>query len=81
MRYVVYDPNDPRKGTVLLDPVLRELILGEGRTITLALRAAASAPPGSIVWDRDEQRIAYLLPKMTPRDAGRGPERRPRRAR
>jgi len=63
MRYAVYDPNDPRKGSVLLDPVLRELILGEGRTISLALLAAPSAPPGSVVWDRHELRIAYLIPR------------------
>jgi hypothetical protein len=63
MRYVVYDPNDPRKGSVLLDPVLREIVLGEGRTISLALLAAAAAPPGAVVWDRREQRIAYLVPR------------------
>ncbi len=62
IRYVVYDPDDPRKGSVLLEPVLREIILGEGRTISLAL-AAASAPPGAVVWDRHEQRIAYVIPR------------------
>lgn len=63
MRYVIYDPNDPRKGSVLPDPTLREIVLGEGRTITLALDAAASAPPGSVVWDRHERRIAYVVPQ------------------
>jgi hypothetical protein len=62
VRYVVYDPNDPRKGNVLLDPALREIVLGEGKTITLALQAAVSAPPGAVVWDRNEQRVAYRVP-------------------
>ena len=61
MRYAVYDPNDPRKGTRLPDPVLRQIILGEGNTITKALQAA-SPPSGSLVWDRQEQRVAYTVP-------------------
>jgi hypothetical protein len=61
MRYVVYDPNDPRKSELMRDPVLGQIILGEGRTITQAL-ASARAPPGSLVWDRHEQRIAYVVP-------------------
>lgn len=66
MRYVVYDPNDPRKGSVLLDPTLSQIILGEGRTITLALQAAAPAPAGAVVWDRNERRIAYVVPAPKP---------------
>lgn len=61
MRYAVYDPKDPRRGTVLPDPVLGQIVLGEGNTITKAL-AAASPPPGSVVWDRKERRIAYTVP-------------------
>ena len=61
MRYAVYDPHDPRKGTLLLDPVLGQIILGEGNTITKAL-SAASPPPGSLVWDRQERRVAYTVP-------------------
>lgn len=61
MRYVVYDPNDPRKSELMSDPVLGQIVLGEGRTITQAL-ASACAPPGSLVWDRHEQRIAYVVP-------------------
>jgi hypothetical protein len=64
LRYVVYDPKDPRKGTVLLDPALREIILGEGKTISLALLAAGSAPPGAVVWDRREKRVAYVIPQV-----------------
>ncbi len=76
LRYAVYDPNDPRKGTVLADPVTGQIILGEGRTITLALSAAAAAlfpkldpaestlelPSGSVVWDRTDERVAYRVP-------------------
>jgi hypothetical protein len=61
MRYAVYDPNDPRRGQLLPDPTLGQIILGEGETITKALQAAA-APPGAIVWDRKETRIAYVVP-------------------
>ena len=60
-RYAVYDPRDPRKGTLLPDPVLGQILLGEGKTITQAL-AAASPPPGAVVWDRQERRIAYTVP-------------------
>lgn len=66
MRYVVYDPNDPRKGQVLPDAVLGQIILGEGATITKALQAAADARPGSVVWDREQRRIAYTLPARGP---------------
>ncbi|HEY2405734.1 MAG TPA: hypothetical protein VGM29_08545 [Polyangiaceae bacterium] len=61
MRYAVYDPKDPRKGSVLRDPSLGQIVLGEGDTITQAL-AAASPPSGSVVWDRRERRIAYTVP-------------------
>lgn len=61
MRYAVYDPKDPRKGKVLLDPALGQIVLGEGNTITKALQAA-SPPTGSIVWDRLENRVAYTVP-------------------
>ena len=60
-RYVVYDPKDPRKGSLLPDPTLGQIILGEGETITKALGVAA-APPGAVVWDRKERRIAYVVP-------------------
>lgn len=63
MRYAVYDPNDPRKQELLRDPVLGQIILGQGSTITKAL-AAASAPPGSVVWDRLEKRVAYTVPGL-----------------
>ncbi len=64
MRYAVYDPHDPRKGSVLKDPVLGQILLGEGETITkaLAAAAAAAAPSGSVVWDRRERRVAYTVP-------------------
>ena len=61
MRYAVYDPRDLRKGQLLPDPALGQIILGEGETITKAL-LAASAPTGSVVWDRRERRIAYTVP-------------------
>ena len=60
-RYVVYDPKDPRRGSVLPDPALGQIILGEADTITKALNAA-SPPPGAVVWDRKESRIAYVVP-------------------
>jgi len=61
MRYAVYDPRDPRKGKLLPDPALGQIILGEGNTITKALQAAA-APSGSLVWDRTQQRVVYTVP-------------------
>jgi hypothetical protein len=61
MRYAVYDPRDPRKGKLLPDPALGQIILGEGETITKAL-LAAMPPSGALVWDRKEQRIAYTVP-------------------
>ena len=61
MRYAVYDPNDPRKGQLLPDPVLGQIILGEGSTITKALQAAG-AGPGAVVWDREQRRVAYTVP-------------------
>ena len=63
MRYVVYDPKDPRKGSVLADPSLKQIILGEGKTITDVLRSVPDAPHGAIVWDRIEQRVAYTVPE------------------
>ena len=65
MRYVVYDPKDPRKGLTLADPELGQIVLARGLTITKALDAAkASAPlaPGSVVWDRQQARVAYRVP-------------------
>jgi hypothetical protein len=64
MRYAVYDPRDPRKGKVLPDAKLGQIVLGEGATITRALDAA-QPPPGSIVWDRRESRIAYVVPAVS----------------
>ena len=61
MRYAVYDPHDPRKGKILPNPTLGQIILGEAETITKALQVAA-APPRAIVWDRKEARIAYVVP-------------------
>lgn len=61
-RYAVYDPRDPRKGKLLPDPELGQIVLGEGATITLALSVAA-APAGSLVWDRKEARTAYVVPE------------------
>ena len=58
---MVYDPNDARRGSVLPDATLGQIILGEGDTITKAL-SAAKAPAGSVVWDRKEGRIAYVVP-------------------
>ncbi len=65
MRYVVYDPKDPRKGRILADPALGQIVLSQGPTITKALAAAnASAPlsSGTVVWDRKESKIAYRVP-------------------
>lgn len=59
---MVYDPKDARRGSVLPDATLGQIILGEGDTITKALNAAA-APAGSVVWDRKEGRIAYVVPE------------------
>ncbi len=61
MRYAVYDPNDPRKGKIMPDATLGQIVLGEGATITRALEAARP-PPGAVVWDRKEARIAYVVP-------------------
>ena len=65
VRYVVYDPKDPRKGQTLADPGLGQIVLGEGTTITKALAAAtakAPLPSGSVVWDRQGARAAYRVP-------------------
>jgi hypothetical protein len=62
LRYAVYDPRDPRKGTLLPDAVLGQIVLGEGDTITKALLAAVAAPAGAVVWDRSENRVAYVVP-------------------
>lgn len=64
-RYVVYDPKDARRGSVLPDATLGQIILGEGDTITKALNAA-QAPAGAVVWDRKEGRIAYVVPDRKP---------------
>lgn len=61
MRYAVYDPQDPRRGKVLADPELGQIILAEGDTITKALQGA-TAPAGAVVWDRKESRVAYVVP-------------------
>jgi hypothetical protein len=61
LRYVVYNPKDPRKSELLRDPVLGQVLLGAGATITKAL-AAAEAPSGSVVWDRREGRVVYTVP-------------------
>jgi hypothetical protein len=65
VRYVVYDPKDPRKGQLLADSALGQIILGEGTTITKALAAALANAPlasGSVAWDRQESRVAYRVP-------------------
>ena len=65
MRYAVYDPKDPRKGRIIADAVLGQLILGEGTTITKALAAAttnAQLSSGTVVWDREQSRVAYRVP-------------------
>jgi hypothetical protein len=65
VRYVVYDPKDPRKGQTLADPLLGQIVLGEGTTITKALATAGTNGPlrsGLVVWDRQEGRVAYRVP-------------------
>jgi hypothetical protein len=65
VRYVVYDPKDPRKGRILADPELGQIVLGQGPTITKALAAASSSgplPSGAVVWDRQQARVAYRVP-------------------
>ncbi|MEI9941780.1 MAG: hypothetical protein WDO69_31590 [Pseudomonadota bacterium] len=65
VRYVVYNPKDPRKGQTLADPVLGQIVLGEGATITKALAAAsanAPLPSGAVVWDRQQSKVAYRVP-------------------
>lgn len=68
MRYVVYDPKDPRKGLTLADPELGQIVLARGLTITKALDAAKASAPlgalasGSVVWDRQQARVAYRVP-------------------
>ncbi|MET0795659.1 MAG: hypothetical protein ABW061_29345 [Polyangiaceae bacterium] len=65
MRYVVYDPKDPRKGQTLADPLLGQIVLAEGATITKALAAATAKAPlasGTVVWDRQATRAAYRVP-------------------
>jgi hypothetical protein len=61
MRYAVYHPDDPRKGKLLPDPELGQIILGEGNTITKALDAAKPTS-GAMVWDREQKRVAYTVP-------------------
>jgi hypothetical protein len=61
LRYVVYNPKDPRKAELVRDPVLGQILLAEGDTITKAL-AAARAPSGSVVWDRRAGRVVYTVP-------------------
>jgi len=81
MRYVAYDPNDPRKGSILADPELGQIILGEGKTITDVLKAVDPAPQGAVVWDRTERRVAYTVPekRIDPPRQARGPARGRRR--
>ena len=67
LRYAVYDPRDPRKAAVLPDAELGQILLGEGRTITLALQAAV-VRPGCVVWDRKERRVAYVVPEKSERE-------------
>ena len=65
VRYVVYDPKDPRKGQTLADPELGQIVLAEGVTITKALAAASTSATlvtGSVVWDRQQARVAYRVP-------------------
>ncbi len=60
-RYAVYDPNDQRKGTLLKDAVLGEIILAQAATITKAL-AACTPPRGAVVWDRQKGCVVYTVP-------------------
>jgi hypothetical protein len=65
VRYVVYDPRDPRKGQLIADSLLGQIVLGEATTITKALAAATATAPlasGTVVWDRTESRVAYRVP-------------------
>lgn len=65
MRYVVYHPKDPRKGQLLADPALGQIVLGRGATITKALESAKANAPldsGAVVWDTRESRVAYRVP-------------------
>jgi len=65
VRYVVYDPKDPRKGQTLADPVLGQIVLGQGPTITKALAtatASAKLTSGTVVWDRQQAKVAYRVP-------------------
>jgi hypothetical protein len=65
VRYVVYDPKDPRKGQLIADPLLGQIVLGEAATITKALAAATANAPlasGTVVWDRNDSRVAYRVP-------------------
>jgi len=47
MRYAVYDPRDPRKGKLLPDAALGQIILGEGETITKGFASRLAACRGS----------------------------------
>jgi hypothetical protein len=65
VRYVVYDPKDPRKGQILADPALGQIVLSQGPTITKALAAASTNAPlasGAVVWDRQQSKVAYRVP-------------------
>jgi hypothetical protein len=65
VRYVVYDPKDPRKGQILADPALGQIVLSQGSTITKALAAASTSGPlasGAVVWDRQLSKVAYRVP-------------------
>jgi hypothetical protein len=65
VRYVVYDPKDARKGRIIADAALGQIILAEGTTITKALAAATVNAPlasGTVVWDREQARVAYRVP-------------------
>jgi hypothetical protein len=45
--------------------LLGQIVLGEGATITKALTAATALAPlasGSVVWDRNDARVAYRVP-------------------
>jgi len=65
VRYVVYNPKDPRKGQTLADPILGQIVLSQGPTITKALAAASTTAPlpsGAVVWDRQQSKVAYRVP-------------------